>query len=173
MNSPHGTLPDSRQHEYSAAIEAGDNARWVLGDMLVEDSQYYESDADLFREVSKLGEAISTLRGCKRLSYHVPLVLRERYPLTRSQWRSCLSWGVLAADYEERLERTVEMAEWCIDNNMATVQAIEREVARRKGVDLEARAKRQVLRTAARVLLSLNGDTPPGLVALARVISRW
>lgn len=176
-----GTLPDDRHREYAAVIEYGDVARWRLGDMLVEDSQYYERDADLFREVSKSGEAMSTLRGCKRLSQHIPPILRERYPLSRSQFRAILGWALLVEDMEEQLDRTEELCIWAVDNNMATVQAIQTEVKRRileaRVVQVKAehpewvhpRSEMGARLRACDVLL--NGEMDAGMVAMARVLA--
>lgn len=175
-------LPDETLHVYTALIEAGDAARWALGDQLGRDVVHFSHPAELYRAVSVVGENVSTLRSCHWLAHHIPPVLRSRYPLTRSQWRACLRWGVLVDDYEERVERTEEMAVWTIDHNMATVQAIETEVSRRKiMLQMEQKKREDPAWTSPRsatgaylraceVLLSANGGDP-GLVALARVLA--
>lgn len=167
---------------YAALVQMGDAARWALGDQLAEDAAHYERAADLYRMVSKVGESISTLRGCHWLSVHIPPILRERYPLSRSQFRACLGWALLVEDMEEQLDRTEEMCIWVVDNNMATVQAIETEVKRRKLeaqiIQVKAAHPEWVHRQtemgarlrACEVLL--NGAMDAGMVALARVLAK-
>lgn len=159
----------------------GDAARWSLGDQLAEDAVHYEHAADLYRAVSKVGESISTLRGCHWLSVHIPPILRERYPLSRSQFRAVLGWTLLVDDMEEQLDRAEELCIWVVDNSMATVQAIQTEVKRRK---LEARIAtikaeppewgQRTSEMGARLRacdVLLNGEMTPGMVALARVLA--
>lgn len=173
-------LSDDTLDVYAALVGAGDAARWALGDQLEEDAPKWESAAALYREVSRVGEKITTLRGCHWLSVHIPPVLRERYPLTRSQFRACPAHGVDAEDMEDRLDRTEEMCIWAIDHNMATVQAIETEVKRRK-LTAQVEGKRALhpewvlprSEMSARLRaceVLLNGEMNAGLVALVRVL---
>lgn len=174
-------LSDDDLNVYAALVQAGDNARWALGDKLCQDVGKYGSAADLYREVSKVGEKISTLRGCHWLSLHVPQIIRDLYPLSRSQFRACLGWAVLADDLESRLDLLEDMCVWVIDHNMATVQAIETEVRKRKLlVELDAkkaeypewvypRTEMGARLRACEVLL--NGEMDKGMVALVRVLT--
>lgn len=177
---PHAThAPDLSL--YAALVAMGDAARWSLGDQLAEDAVHYAKAADLYRAVSKVGESISTLRGSHWLSTHIPPVLRERYPLSRSQFRAILGWALRVDDMEEQLDRTEEMCEWVIDNNMATVQAIQTEVKRRileaRIVQVKAEHPEWVhprSEMGARLRACdtlLNGEMTPGMVALARVLA--
>jgi hypothetical protein len=187
---PHAThTPDLSL--YAALVAMGDAARWSLGDQLAEDAVHYEKAADLYRAVSKVGESISTLRGCHWLSTHIPPVLRERYPLSRSQFRAILGWALLVEDMEEQLDRAEEMCEWVMAwskatddpdcRALATVQAIQVEVKRRK---LEARIiqaeadhpewvnRQSEMGARLRACdVLLNGEMTPGMVALARVLA--
>lgn len=166
---------------YAALVQMGDAARWALGDQLAEDAVHYEKAADLYRAVSKVGESIDTLRGAHWLSARIPPVLRERYPLSRSQFRAVLGWALLVEDMEEQLDRAEELCVWVVDNNMATVQAIQVEVKRRKLeariVQVKADHPQWVNRTSemgARLQacdVLLNGEMTPGMVALARVLA--
>ena len=159
----------------------GDAARWSLGDQLAEDAVHYEKAADLYRAVSRVGESIDTLRGAHWLSTHIPPILRERYPLSRSQFRAILGWALRVDDMEEQLDRTEEMCEWVVDHDMATVQAIQVEVKRRileaRIVQLKAEHPEWVhprSEMGARLRACdtlLNGEVDAGMVAMARVLA--
>lgn len=188
-NVPQGILTDQELGLYDHFIQRGDEARWGLGRLLVLHRPRFEHAADLFRYVAnQKGENPRTLRGCHWLAYHVPVALQDRYPvLTRSQWRACLAWGVMVEEYEERVERTAEMAEWAVSvhadkygGQIAPVTAIEAEIKRRKltakmgllATHPDAKNPRSALSAclkACEVLLNGGGEDT-GLVSLARVI---